>query len=214
MRKETLYAIIKSPKFLRVFLPIIIIFVGIFYIAPGHQTSTPVPQSERPLTWAQSLPDSKIGNFYKVTDGIYRGDRPTPDDLKDLQNRGIKTLLDLEYFYTDRYNITESKTNFKFLHIRMNPWDIDDADIVTALDVLTDKNNYPIYVHCQHGSDRTGVVIAMYRIVVQGWTKEAAIAEMKGGGYGFHIIWENIPEYIQNVDVNKIKSLMRPGSAA
>lgn len=212
MKRETLYAIIKSPKFLRVFLPIIIIFVGIFYLAPGYETSTPVPQSERPLTWAQPVTDSKIDNFYKVTDGIYRGDRPTADDLIELQNLGVKTLLDLEYFHTDRYVVAESKTNFKFLHIRMNPWDIDDEDIVTALDILTDKNNYPIYVHCKHGSDRTGVVIAMYRIVVQGWTKEEAITEMKGGGYGFHIIWENIPEYIQKVDIQKIKSQMRPGS--
>lgn len=212
MKKETFYAIVKSPKFYRVFLPIVIIFAGIFYVAPGYEKATPLPQSERPLTWAQPLTESKIGNFYKVTDGIYRGDRPTAEDLKELQTRGIKTLLDLETFHTDRYVIAESKTNFKFLHVRMNPWDIDDEDIVTALDILTDKNNYPIYVHCKHGSDRTGVVIAMYRIVVQGWSKEDAIAEMKGGGYGFHLIWENIPKYLQNVDVQKIKSSMLPGN--
>lgn len=212
MKKETLYAIVKSPKFYRVFLPIIILFAAIFYISPGYETSIPVPQSERPLTWAQPLPESKIGNFHKVTDDVYRGDRPTAEDLKELQSRGIKTLLDLETFHTDRYVIAESKTNFKFLHIRMNAWDIDDEDIVTVLDILTDKNNYPIYVHCKHGSDRTGVVIAMYRIVVQGWSKEDAIAEMKGGGYGFHLIWENIPEYIQKVDVEKIKSSMLPGN--
>lgn len=212
MKKETIYAIIKSSKFLRVFLPIIILFALFFYFAPGSERAVPVPQADRPLTWAQPLLDSKITNFYKVSDNIYRGDRPTPDDLKDLQNRGIKTILDLEYFYTDRYKISESKTNFKFLHVRMNPWDIDDADIVTALDILTDKNNYPIYVHCQHGSDRTGVVIAMYRIIVQGWIKDDALAEMKGGGYGFHLIWANIPEYIKNVDIAKIKSAMLPGN--
>lgn len=210
MKKETFYTILKSHKFRYVYLPILVLTVVIFYVAPGYETSTPVPQDRRPPSWAQPLTDSKIGNFYKVTDNIYRGDRPTPSDLKDLQKLGIKTLLDLEYFHTDRYAVRESKTNFKFLHIRMNPWDIDDEDIVTALDILTDKNNYPIYVHCKHGSDRTGVVIAMYRIVVQGWTKDEALAEMKGGGYGFHLVWENIPEYIQNVDIAKIKSLMRP----
>ena len=44
----------------------------------------------------------------------------------------------------------------------------------------------PFFVHCQHGSDRTGVCIAAYRIVVQGWTKQDAIREMTGGNYGFH----------------------------
>jgi protein-tyrosine phosphatase len=213
MKKETFYIILKSRKFLHVYLPIILLAAAIFYLAPGYETYTPVSPEKRPPSWAQPLPESKIGNFYKVSDSIYRGDRPTANDLKDLQNIGVKTLLDLEYFHTDRYVVRESKTNFKFLHIRMNPWDIDDEDIVTALDILTDKNNYPIYVHCKHGSDRTGVVIAMYRIVVQGWTKAEALAEMKGGGYGFHVIWENIPEYIQKVDIPKIKSLMRPESA-
>lgn len=202
----------KLKRLYRFFLPLIILFGIIIAVTPGYERAVPIPQSERPLTWAQPLADSKVGNFYKVTDGIYRGDRPTPNDLKDLQSRGIKTLLDLEFFYTDRYAIAESKTSFKFLHVRMNPWHIEDEDIVEALNILTDKNNYPIYIHCKHGSDRTGVVIAMYRIVVQGWSKEDAIAEMKGGGYGFHLIWGNIPEYIKNVDVEKIKSLMLPGN--
>jgi len=201
----------KSSRLYLVLISLVIFLTPVIYFAPGYEVSTPVADSARPQTWAKPVKDTEIGNFYKVTNGIYRGDRPTADDLKELQKLGIKTLLDLEYFHTDRYTITESKTNFKFLHIRMNPWDIDDEDIISALDILTDKNNYPIYVHCKHGSDRTGVVIAMYRIVIQGWNKEDAIEEMKGGGYGFHLIWENIPEYIRKVDANKIKSLMQPG---
>ena len=46
----------------------------------------------------------------------------------------------------------------------------------------------PVLVHCLHGSDRTGTIVAMYRIVEQGWTREAAIAEMTGGGYGYHAV--------------------------
>ncbi len=203
---ENFVKILKKLKALKFLVPVLIILAILFCLTPGYERAMPVPPEQRLLTWAQPLPDSKIGNFYKLSDDIYRGDRPTPDDLKELQKRGIKTLLDLEYFYTDRYAITKSQTNFKFLHVRMNPWNIKDEDIVTALNILTDKNNYPIYVHCKHGSDRTGVVIAMYRIIVQGWSKEAAITEMKGGGYGFHLIWGNIPEYLENVDVEKIKA--------
>jgi protein tyrosine/serine phosphatase len=46
---------------------------------------------------------------------------------------------------------------------------------------------------------------AMYRIVVQGWTKDEAIKEMVDGGYGFHPVWSNIINYVKNVDVEKIK---------
>ena len=44
-------------------------------------------------------------------------------------------------------------------------------------------------MHCQQGADRTGTMMAFYRIAVQGWPKDDAIAEMKNGGYGFHSIW-------------------------
>lgn len=45
-------------------------------------------------------------------------------------------------------------------------------------------------VHCWHGSDRTGAVIAAYRIVQQGWSQHDAIDEMINGGYGFHPIFQ------------------------
>ncbi|HEX7917405.1 hypothetical protein [Rudaea sp.] len=50
-------------------------------------------------------------------------------------------------------------------------------------------------IHCWHGADRTGVVCAAYRMVVQGWSKADARAEMFDGGFGYHAVWRNIPAY-------------------
>jgi len=60
-------------------------------------------------------------------------------------------------------------------------------------------------IHCKHGADRTGLIVAMYRIVFQNWTKEQAIDEMTQGDFGFHQIYSNIIDFIRNVDVENIK---------
>ena len=63
----------------------------------------------------------------------------------------------------------------------------------------------PVLIHCWHGSDRTGLVSALYRIVSQGWSKEDAIDELMHGGYGHHSLYKNIPEFIRHADVEEIK---------
>ena len=62
-----------------------------------------------------------------------------------------------------------------------------------------------MFVHCQHGADRTGVMCAAYRVVVDGWTKQQAIDEMTQGGFNFHSVWSNLPEFIEKLDVEKVK---------
>lgn len=68
-----------------------------------------------------------------------------------------------------------------------------------------ESDRQPVLLHCQHGSDRTGTMCAMYRICVEGWTKKDAIEEMKKGDYGYHKLWRNLIKYIEKVDVDKIK---------
>ena len=71
---------------------------------------------------------------------------------------------------------------------------------------MKDPERGPYLVHCQHGADRTGTMVAMYRMVIQGWSREKAVDELVNGGYGFHPMWKNILEYLQNVNVEKIQS--------
>jgi protein tyrosine/serine phosphatase len=76
---------------------------------------------------------------------------------------------------------------------------------VRFLKIVTAKTKTPVFVHCFHGSDRTGTMVAMYRIFIQGWSKAEALRELKEGGYGFHPIWKNLETYLKNLDVAKIK---------
>jgi protein-tyrosine phosphatase len=64
----------------------------------------------------------------------------------------------------------------------------------------------PLVIHCWHGSDRTGIVCAAYRIVFQDWTPAAALDEMVNGGYGYHAMFANLPELILAADWPAVKA--------
>jgi protein tyrosine/serine phosphatase len=92
------------------------------------------------------------------------------------------------------------------VHIPVKTWDPKDEQVVRFLKTVTDKNRRPVFVHCQHGADRTGTMCAIYRVAVDGWTKQQAIDEMTKGGFGFHSVWTNLPKFIEKLDVKKVKA--------
>lgn len=61
-------------------------------------------------------------------------------------------------------------------------------------------------MHCRHGADRTGIIIAMYRVIYQDWEIETARAEMKQGGYGFHKIWQNIDNMLSRDGIEQVRA--------
>ncbi|MBN2210712.1 MAG: dual specificity protein phosphatase family protein, partial [Sedimentisphaerales bacterium] len=79
-------------------------------------------------------------------------------------------------------------------------------EVVRFLEIVSDPERQPVLVHCQHGADRTGTMCAMYRIVIEGWPKEEALREMTLGGFGFHEVWDNLPDWINELDIESIKA--------
>jgi protein tyrosine/serine phosphatase len=162
-------------------------------------------QAPRPSQWATAMPDPALKNFYKVNDHLYRSAQPDPAGMKALEKRGMRSILNLREFHTDKNEA--AGTQLTLMDVPMDAAKIKDEDIVAALKAIQ-KAQGPILVHCWHGSDRTGVVTAMYRIIFQGWTKQAAIDELVNGGYGYHSIYGNIVEYLNNVDVAAINQAL------
>jgi protein tyrosine/serine phosphatase len=116
---------------------------------------------------------------------------------------GIKTIVNLRAFHSDKDEIGD--TDLSYEHIRMKAWRPKEEEIIRFLKIVTDKNRTPVFIHCLHGSDRTGTMCAIYRIVVCGWTKKEAIKEMKKEQFGFHKILINLPRFIKKLDIDKIK---------
>lgn len=142
-------------------------------------------------------------NLYKVNDHLYRGAQPEDQGFHELAKHGIKTIVNLRQHHSDRKLIGETKLDYA--HIKMQAWDPEHDEVMQFLRIATDKDKQPVFVHCQHGSDRTGTMIAVYRIIVDGWTKDKALNEMTKGPFGFHKVWKGLPKFINDLDVEKTK---------
>jgi protein tyrosine/serine phosphatase len=162
-----------------------------------------IAKESRPAQWAAPKIVAGAYNLHKVTDSLYRSAQPTAAGMKNLEKLGIKTVINLRAHHSDAKLI--KGTSLRNEEIEINTWKITDDEIAAVLKILAHPENGPFLIHCQHGADRTGVSCAMYRIIFQGWTKDAAIDEMVNGGYGFHSIWTNIIAYVKKVDVEKVK---------
>jgi protein tyrosine phosphatase (PTP) superfamily phosphohydrolase (DUF442 family) len=179
----------------------VIAAAGLFLLTWVGCASTPT--ANRPDTWAQPVKLSGVPNLYRISGELYRGDQPSPQGMQNLKNLGLKTIINLRSFHSDRDEIGD--TGLAYEHIYMKAWHPEEKEAVRFLTIVTDPQRTPVLVHCQHGSDRTGTMIAVYRIAVQGWSKDEAIREMTEGGFRFHWIWSNLPRWVQDLDIDGIK---------
>jgi protein tyrosine phosphatase (PTP) superfamily phosphohydrolase (DUF442 family) len=156
-----------------------------------------------PSPSANFLQIDGVPNFHKISEDIYRSGQPTAEGFRNLRNIGIKTVIDLRWFHSDRNEMKDC--GLKYEHINMIVLYPEENQAIKFLKIVSDKKRAPFLIHCQHGADRTGVMCAIYRIAVQGWTKEKALKEMVDGGFGFHGIWAHLAQWIKNLDIDKIK---------
>jgi len=156
-----------------------------------------------PKSAAQPIEAPGTSNFYKVGDTLYRSAQPTAEGFRSLKNLGIVTVVNLRSYHSDRAAI--GSTGLASEHIYMKAWHPERKEIVRFLQIATAPKRTPVLVHCQHGSDRTGAMVAAYRNVVQGWSKEAAVQEMTSEDFGFHSVWTNLPDWINDLDVKAIR---------
>jgi protein tyrosine/serine phosphatase len=129
-----------------------------------------------------------LPNFHKVDDHVYRGAQPTPEGFNSLSKLGIKTVLDLrgpEHSEAAEKKIVEAD-GMRYVGIPMRGMTTPtDKQISDALKLLNDPASGSVFVHCRRGADRTGVVIACYRISHDHWDTARAQDEANNFGMGF-----------------------------
>ena len=167
------------------------------------------PSVHAERVWAQKIDLAGVPNLHKVSDDLYRGAQPTEEGVRQLRALGIRTIVNLRSFHSDRDEIGETN-DVAYEQIATQPWAVTHDDIVRFLRIVTDPNQTPVYVHCLRGADRTGTMCAIYRMVVQGWTPEQAIQEMTQGGFGFYAGWQNLIDEILHLDIQEIKKQVGP----
>ena len=142
----------------------------------------------------------ELPNFKQVSPCLYRGGQPLGDGYKYLKSKGIRTIINLRG--VDRGEPYDPA--FTYVHIPIQAYLPREEDVVAFLKVMQDEESGPVFLHCFHGSDRTGLFVAIYRMVCEGWTKEAAMEEMLHGGHGFHEhLQQNLIYFFQHLDLNQ-----------
>ncbi len=121
---------------------------------------------------AASTSVAGIGNFSKVDETVYRGAQPTQEGFTNLAKLGIKVVLDLRE--QDDRAVSEERivtaAGMRYINVPMSGLTPPTpAETDTILRLLGDSSAGPVFVHCKHGADRTGAVIAAYRIDHDKW---------------------------------------------
>lgn len=131
-----------------------------------------------------------VPNLHKITDSIYRGGRANAEGLEYLASLGTKTIVNFEF---DEAAIKFERAELKKYGIKFisRPMQYKtpptDAEVDEILALMNDPKNYPIYIHCRHGKDRTGIISAIYNVEVLGWTPDRAYKDMLDKGFArFH----------------------------
>jgi protein tyrosine/serine phosphatase len=126
------------------------------------------------------LANIRIDNFGRINDNYYRGAQPDARDYAALAGVGIKTVIDLTRDGRKDERGFVERAGMKFYRIPMTTSDRPaDAAVKQFLSLVNDPANQPVYVHCQGGRHRTGVMTAVYRMTQDGWNADRAYQEMK-----------------------------------
>lgn len=129
---------------------------------------------------------SNLPNFRQVNNSIYAGGRPSMEGIKQLQEKGIKTVLSLRS--DDNLSFVErhlaKQYGLEFVNIAISTDKKPTQEQVSEfLKTVTDENKKPVYVHCGDGTEQTTTMFAVYRVFVERWSPEKAFAEIKEFGF-------------------------------
>ncbi len=150
-----------------------------------------------------------VTNLARVHEGLFRCAQPERVGFAELRKLGVKTVVNLRTFHSDRDDL--EGLGLRYYHIPCQAWNPEDEDLVRFLKVAIDPENQPVLVHCQHGADRTGVMVATYRVFVEGWTKDEALEELPR--FGFHEEWANLRKYFHALDFEKLRAAVEAAPA-
>ena len=140
-----------------------------------------------------SVPGISISNFGVVDGYIYRGEQPAGKDYEALAAVGVQTIIDLRADALSHAARDAKAAGLKYINIPIDGHGTpSDAQASEFLKDVKDPELGVIYVHCAGGRHRTGSMIAVYRMAVDGWTADQAYQEMlaydfytSGGHAGF-----------------------------
>ncbi|HWH88772.1 MAG TPA: tyrosine-protein phosphatase [Pseudomonas sp.] len=164
----------------------------------------------RPAEWAQPV-EAKF-NLFRMSPTLYRSALPIGGAVPTLNDLHIVTVIN---FLPEADSDWLSDPGIRQVQLPYRTNHVDDADVLKSLRAIqAAEANGPVLMHCKHGSDRTGLMAAMYRLVVQGWSKEDALNEMTQGGFGESGHFRDSVRYVMQADVDRLRAALANGDCS
>ena len=196
-----------SMSRVRLFPVLCLSLVTLLHLMPAQADAA---VTSRPPEWAQ--PVEVQYNLFQMSPTLYRSALPDGGAVPLLKNLKVATVINF-LPEADSSWLSEPGINQVQLPYRTNH--VDDADVLKTLRAIqAAEANGPVLMHCKHGSDRTGLMAAMYRIVVQGWSKEDALNEMTQGGFGESGHFKDGVRYVMQADADKLRTALANGDCS
>ncbi len=169
-----------------------------------------------------AVEECDVKNFGRVNNYIFRGGQPKDDEYGELASLGIKTVLDLREDPEKYARQAAESAGLQYINIRLNarrPPTLTESN--HFLHLVNDQKNWPVFVHCAGGRHRTGVLIAIYRMEMDGWDARRAYSEMKDfkfySRFGYGDMKDYVFDYFDRLAVNRTTqpaNSLRPRQAA
>lgn len=136
-----------------------------------------------------------VPNFGRVTLTLYRGGQPSAEGFETLARMGIAIVVD-----TGRSRRDEALIRHLGMTYDPLPWYCpfpSDKVFKRFIEIIRENPGKKIFVHCRFGDDRTGMMIAAYRMGAEGWTAQEAMQEMREFGYSpiHHLMCPGLARY-------------------
>jgi protein tyrosine phosphatase (PTP) superfamily phosphohydrolase (DUF442 family) len=163
----------------------------------------PVVTTTQPVTLSGKV--IGIGNFARISENLYRGGQPSERGFQTLKQMGIRTVVDL------RGQIHQESVGLRLIHIPSSASHPDERQIIEFLKLVRDPQACPVFVHGEQGTSRTGLYVAVYRMVEQGWSARDAEVELRN--FGFDSFWKQIPNFLEHLDVAKLRDKISRSSS-
>jgi len=126
-----------------------------------------------------------VHNFHQINDHVYRGAQPSTEGFESLAKMGVKTVIDLRESGSraDSEKRVVEKAGMHYINIPFSGYSApSDKQMAQVLAMFEDPAAGPVFIHCRRGADRTGTVVACYRVLHDHWKNQEALTEAKNDG--------------------------------
>ncbi|OGW33011.1 MAG: hypothetical protein A2X59_09360 [Nitrospirae bacterium GWC2_42_7] len=158
-----------------------------------------LPSGIRSFEHILNLPG--LDNVGRISPSVYRGNQPKKEGYKTLREIGIRTVINLRSHHREK-NMVES-IGMRYLAFPIGMLErVKKDEIKRIVQAIANPANQPVYVHCALGQDRTGIVVAAYRMDIDGWSLDEAEKEMQA--FGFNDTWVHLKKFIRKYSEHSI----------